>query len=267
METIKTGYKASWVIINPQDAAMILKYNDKNRRPKKILIAHFARQMVAGKWVVNGHSIKISESGMLLDGQNRLNAVIASRKPIVTLLVEGLPMNSFSSMDEGSKRTMADTLYVNAVGHDVVIGAVLKIINARRKRVALDSSFNRLSNNDGLVLWEKYKDEISQSVAICQNMRKITQLPMVIYLHLQAKKIDYDAANTFFKLLDSGEFMSKRNPISLLRSKLIENKLLKIKRPKITHNLIAHAWNLYRKNKELSCLKVDPNRIDFIEMK
>ena len=266
MKTIKTEYKATWVLITPDDATNILKYNDKNRRQKPNLIDHYAQQLSVGNWVMNGHSIKISESGMLLDGQNRLMAIIKAQKPMPTLLIEGLPISTFSSIDEGSKRTIADTLYVKGVGYSVVKGAVLRIISARNQSKMHTGGAAKLSNSDSLVLWNMHKEEIIYSVSICSQLKKVTLLPVSIYLHMQARKIDKSQADLFFKSLCTGEFLGKRNPIFIVRRKLIENKLLKVNSPIIAYNLIAHAWNLYRDNKEVSFIR-GINVSGYIELK
>jgi hypothetical protein len=61
-------------MITPEMAERILSGKAPNRHVSAGVIHKYARDMVAGRWRLNGQTIKISSSGKLLDGQHRLEA-------------------------------------------------------------------------------------------------------------------------------------------------------------------------------------------------
>lgn len=57
------------VTVTPALAAAWLQLNVGNRNPSKAKVKRFAAAIAAGKWTVNGETLKFSVSGRLLDGR------------------------------------------------------------------------------------------------------------------------------------------------------------------------------------------------------
>ena len=66
------------VMVTPELAAEWLTHNTHNRGLKPIAIKRFAEDMTTGDWQWNGESIRFAADGTLLDGQNRLHAIVDS---------------------------------------------------------------------------------------------------------------------------------------------------------------------------------------------
>lgn len=65
------------VLIDKDYAAHLLESNTHNRPPNEQAITRYVMDMKDGRWRENtGELIKISKSNTLLDGQNRLIAVM-----------------------------------------------------------------------------------------------------------------------------------------------------------------------------------------------
>src|SRR5664279_4273925 len=75
-------FTADIEVITPSLAATYLEANIKNRKVKEKAVQRYAADMVAGEWMLTGEAIKFSDEGSLLDGQNRLRAIVMSRTPI-----------------------------------------------------------------------------------------------------------------------------------------------------------------------------------------
>ena len=99
-------------MITPELARALLK-SDGNRPFRRALALRYDESMNRGAWTINGESIKIGESGRLLDGQHRLHAVILHGRPVEMLVTRGIvnEQQAFLTMDSGSKRKTADRLY------------------------------------------------------------------------------------------------------------------------------------------------------------
>lgn len=89
---------------------MMLRSNTRNRRLKPAAIAKYANDMTHGRFQLNGETIKFAASGVLLDGQNRLHAIVASGKTVDCIVVHGLDEDAQLTIDTGVKRSFGDHL-------------------------------------------------------------------------------------------------------------------------------------------------------------
>jgi len=95
--------------ITPKKASAWLLNNTHNRNPKEKKIEQYAEDIRRGDWEVNGSSI-VFNGKRLIDGQNRLMAVIKANKPIRSLVVKGVQAKAQETLDIGAARSFADTL-------------------------------------------------------------------------------------------------------------------------------------------------------------
>lgn len=117
----KSDITLSFEEVSPELAQKWLDENhDNQRKIKKNVVAQYVRQMNNGQWLSdNGETVKFTEEG-LSDGQHRLHAVIEHGKPVVLMVMRGLKKEHMTSMDMGSKRTLADILRIH--GHEPIKG-------------------------------------------------------------------------------------------------------------------------------------------------
>lgn len=101
-----------WVDITPSLASEWMKLNTLNRPKKLGKIAIYASDMADERWPITGATICFGRSSRLLDGQNRLQAIIDSGKTIRTLVVSGLDDDIFDVIDGGARRTSSDVLVI-----------------------------------------------------------------------------------------------------------------------------------------------------------
>ena len=97
-------------VINPQVAQAHLGKNIGNRKLRVAHVRNLAGAMSRGEWRLTHQGIAFSETGRLIDGQHRLNAVIESGKSVAMVVIRGLPDDSFKAVDLGNRRTTADVL-------------------------------------------------------------------------------------------------------------------------------------------------------------
>lgn len=106
-------------IITPDIARQYLTQNIANNRKKKdAKITAYARDIRSGGWVLTGEAIKFDEDGNLVDGQNRLSAVIVADTAAAFLVVRGISREAVALLDSGTSRSGADALTIaGVVGH------------------------------------------------------------------------------------------------------------------------------------------------------
>ena len=76
--------------ITPEMAAEYLKHNAHHRKVKQKKIDEFANTLKSGTWQLNGKTVVFDSNGRLMGGQHRLNAVVQSGIPLLTLVVRGV---------------------------------------------------------------------------------------------------------------------------------------------------------------------------------
>ena len=115
----KSALTAEITSIDAATAGSWLSLNYTGQRKlKSANVRKIARSIGRGYFQFNGQPILFDPNGRLLDGQNRLAALIEARKihkhlsscpkTISCLVVRGIPTEAFPTLDQGAKRTTAD---------------------------------------------------------------------------------------------------------------------------------------------------------------
>lgn len=90
-----------------------------NRTQKGARITRYARDMAAGRWNSDtGETVKFNTFGELIDGQNRLCAVVEADKLTPGIVVDldvarGLPVEAMQVIDSGASRSLSDVLRIS----------------------------------------------------------------------------------------------------------------------------------------------------------
>jgi hypothetical protein len=90
----------------------LLAMNTRNRTIRPSVVAYYKRMIEDGRWLVVNQGIGVSASGILIDGQHRLEALKAAGYPAVDLvLVLGLKDEAAAAIDQGANRNARDYLH------------------------------------------------------------------------------------------------------------------------------------------------------------
>lgn len=112
--------------ITPEKAREYLgKNTDNYRKLNQIRITSYAADMKSGRWQLNGEAIKFAKSGVLLDGQHRLYAIIRADTPVQMLVIYDIDDDT-NIYDIGSARSLGAILRKNGIadGNYVVLASV-----------------------------------------------------------------------------------------------------------------------------------------------
>lgn len=99
---------ARYELITPQMAADFLKQNTGNRNIRHWWVRALAGAIRRGEWVPTHQGIAITQSGRLLDGQHRLEAIVLSGIPCWMLVVRDVDEEAFMVTDRGRVRSYSD---------------------------------------------------------------------------------------------------------------------------------------------------------------
>lgn len=243
--------------IDPQVATEYLGKNTNNRRKKPGLIKKLVRDIESGRFKLNGETIVFADTGRLLDGQNRLMAVIEAGKGVWSLVVNGVPEDAFDTFDAGISRYIADALTIRGEVNTVMLASAVSTVW---------KYYNGCVDNNTVyptpVEAELFLDKnpgIRKSVAyLCQDKdhRATNPMPpsMVAAFHYLFSRVDEDLADSFLEEMATGEI--KHKPFLLFRERLLKNKISVAKLSRVTiMALLIKTWNAIRAGEVPQVLK------------
>ena len=247
--------KITQVVLTPDMARDMMRKNTHNRPIKRNHLAFLIREMVEGRWKMNGDPIRIGKDGSLIDGQHRLVAIIQTGISINTVLMTGMDLDVFETIDSGASRSHGDTLAVAGQSNSRNLSAALIVVD---ELLAGKTDFKRtkkISNAEILVLMEKHV-AIKNSLHWARPTRNIVPYSVSVALHYLFSQTSPEKADSFFEKIRDGIGLKYDDPAYLLRQRLISNATTK---GKITRRymiaLFIKAWNAYSSSRSLKCLK------------
>src|SRR5215467_2969648 len=112
--------------ITPTMAAQMLGTSAGNRPIRKAVVERYARDMIGGKWTLNGEGIKFDTAGRLVDGHHRLQAIVMSKTDQLMLVVRNVPEHAMLTLDTGISRSFHDASIVAGKHYDRGVGPVAR---------------------------------------------------------------------------------------------------------------------------------------------
>jgi hypothetical protein len=243
--------------VTPKLAQQWLGLNTSNRKLKPAQVASFAEDMRAGRWVLNGEAIKFAGPAYaptkLLDGQNRLHAVLKAGVPVSLAVVFGVDPTAQTTMDSGSKRTAADNLSIAGIQNSNVVAAAAAIALRARAGSLTSSSKSRPSNATIAEFIGENPDIIKSGVIGAKFGNKAdVSATLVTYTHWVFSKISPEDAYTFWCDAAEKTGLASGDPILALTNRFAESRRSRerVSTP-VALSAIFRAWNYRRDGKPL----------------
>lgn len=256
---IESPIIARVVRVDQELAKALLAFNlDGNRRTPASATARLARVIGTDKWRVNGESLKFAIDNVMPDGQTRLKACIESGRSFDTVVLLNLPVDIYDSLDQGRKRKVEDALTRHGVTHARVMAAAVIAIDALKARSAPVSGSRWVGTDaDEALSFINDNPRLSASVIATAPAVKLAPHSLLAALHFHFAGLDPAMADTFFADLASGANLKDKDPVYVLREKLIDDTRTRAKNreaPNRWHTLawIILAWNARRLRKSMT---------------
>ena len=246
----KHGMFSEFAELSPELASMLLKINPNNRQMKQHHVERMASDITSGLWRVTGETIVISKCGLLNDGQNRCAAVIRAGRSITVNFVFGADRESRLFMDQGLTRTPGDYLGMDGIRDpNNIAAAARKILDIERYGKLITGLSGKPSKAEVQEFAHSISTALDRSICVCRRRGhgKVASLSSLMTAHYLMSKVDPDDADDFIEKLIDGTGLGARDPVFVVREKLIDPK----KRLNQNEQLKAMfmGWNNYRKNK------------------
>ncbi|WP_436702163.1 hypothetical protein [Nocardioides sp. BYT-33-1] len=244
----KPNIKVEIILVTPDLAEAWLGKNTKNRNLVRKNITKFARDMKAGAWRMNGEAIKFASDGTLLDGQNRLHAVIASGASVWMMVIRELSADVMPTLDTGKSRSFANVLQIDGEGNTSSLAALVRRAlmwdaGQRTNAGQLSPTINEMQE------FLEDNPEIRTSAEVARKLQSRSLLPgSVLGLsHWLFSAIDPDAA-TWFVARVVDEDVPTGHPARVLHRRIVAMRLAggRINETEALA-LTIRAWNAYRR--------------------
>lgn len=250
--TVQSPPRFEIVDVTPTMAEEWLGRNDRNRPFKKVKIGQFVGALLRGEWAMTGEGIKFDTNGRLLDGQNRLAAVVQSGVTMRTTVIYGLQPAAQDNMDTGSARTSGDQLAIHGYKSPAAVGAAARLlILFKSDRFYVDRTEQQVTHAE-ILEFAQGNQLLVESVDRGMVMKQIAQpSPLSAACYLTAE-IDADASVEFFTRVNDGVNLGTDSPILAVRSRLYQARLDRVSvRPIPQMSLVIRGWNAWRRGESM----------------
>ncbi len=254
------GCRVEFRMVTPTMARELLAANTDNfRNPSKAVVASLAAAMIRGEWSFNGDTIAFDDRGVLVNGQHRLLAVIASGMTV--------PRDAYMTIDRQYRRRVRDDLrhQGEAASSDLASAARwLKIIHDGYGGHGSLSTVTTGQVNTIIAAWP----ELRHAVGIGSSLRKVTRNPgPLLAVHALTLRQYSTQSTEFFRSVVDGIGLAADAPAYLLRERLRGPADIMVNKERRSMNggdhaalLTVTAWNLFVTGERRAILKVHPTR-------
>ena len=248
---------ASLVYVTPDMAKRWLTKNERNRSVKTGKIKQYARDMAAGRWEITGEAVKFAKSGRLIDGQNRLLAVVESGATVPLFVIRGIDDSAQLVMDSGSPRSHGDALGFSGYAQPKDLAPAASALMAWRSGYFKHCMFQ---SNPGytkpeLVAFVEANPMLAEITPWAKRAQRELPLPIASLAACahEFMLIDTDDATDFFDRIHEMNLGPKADPINTLVRRVASDRSFK-KRVWASTGIyyLIRAWNAYRDEEPLT---------------
>lgn len=242
--------------VTPEMAMQLLDHNQQNRPLRQRHVQRIAGQILEGKWQYNGDTIKIADSGDVLDGQHRLWAIVEAKRAVESIIVRNVPKAAFSTIDTiRATRSGGDTLALLGVTrYRTAAATALTWLLRWQWGVMADwkAPQNKIENSDVEEAW-KHHPGILQAVERAANLRGLVNAPLMAFLYYAMSNRNAELAERMMETLENPAGVSVSDPFFRLRSYFTANHHQR-KEPLTTIALAFKAANAAHKQLKIQVL-------------
>lgn len=253
--------------ITPKKAKELLEKNTHNRPVSQKRVNHYADIMKQGKWHLTHQGIAISKTGVIVDGQHRLLAVIQSNMPIDFNITYDVEDETFKYVDVGYTRTTSNIFAIEGISnytkHASGVSRYHGFMNSQGSLSTTTSSRveNNYTHDDYLQFYYDNEDFLIQVQSLATSLYSKYKILSTseIYAFIVYANIDcnwsFEKVKSFFDHVYMLRHDAKSNVPRLLFDKLIQNATGTVEiKPKVKTALIIKAFNYFIKGKSLKRL-------------
>lgn len=239
-------------LITPELAKEYLALNiEVNRNKKRDRILLYSKEILEGRWIADtGETVKISKSGRLIDGQNRLYAIIKANKAAYITIVTGVDDEAFKVIDSGASRNAGDAFKIAGVPHSTLVPSIISTYNLL---IGEMSPRERRKSSSSALLDQYFEDDdfwdasTNKALIWYKDFSRVLPPSLIGGLYTYFYSVNQEDAHEFMDQVCSG--LNVELPIiKTLRLRLIDDAKQVRKMPLVLKvAYIIKTWNFFRK--------------------
>lgn len=254
------------ITLTPALAGLLLECNPINRPINKRNSLDLAADIASGRFEFNGESIVISDSGILLDGQHRCQQVIATNRPIETVVVFGPKEKARFTIDSGKSKTVSNYLAMKGRAYTQVLGPAINYYLqwSRHGIINVAGEYNKPTKAEILIAADEIKG-VDESVEFTYpTMKTIRSHAVLAFCHFVfRKKAGREAADNFILRLIEGDNLKRGDPLLYCRNRLL-NAGIEV-RANSRIELVFKCWNAHRLGHGVEHCKLSGGKLPKLE--
>ncbi|MFE4592651.1 hypothetical protein [Streptomyces laurentii] len=163
--------------MTPEMAEVLLSRAVVNRRLDWGQVDFLADSITRKEWQLTHQGIALDgplDTGCLLDGQHRLNAIVKAGVPVWMYVFEGLPRAAFPVLDTGKRRSGVDALSFTGEKYLPVLYSAIRhvLLFKNMPESSWSGSEARIANSRILAAQEEDSDMYREAVAVGRDISK-----------------------------------------------------------------------------------------------
>lgn len=255
------------VMANPELAREWLQTAASNRRLNEKAVDRLSRDMLEGRWLLNGESIKFDRDGHLIDGQHRLAAIVKSGITVPMLVVFDLDPLAQQTVDLGVSRTTGQIASMAGVKNANAKGAIsVALIRYHRNREHKWTSSNVPSKTEQLNYMLEHNLLLSQALQDAEEVHRA----------MGAHRTSYGAAAALVRLAGNSrpdwlpfhERIGDGAGLTHGDARLaLRNQMMRVRKQHTVWEAqqqlawVIKAWNAYCQGDQVKVLRFTPNML------
>lgn len=259
--------------LTAETAAIWLQHNHQlQRNLRSTGAARLTRDMNNDHFVENGDTIRWSrtEAGepVLIDGQHRCQAIVASGRTQWVLVAFDLPELARMTIDQGRVRSMGDVHKMNGEINTTMLAAVQRACYMWHLGFRGRTGKLQPSPHEETRFLDEHP-EIREAVAEADRFRRRDKILAPSTMGLcwwLFEQISPLQCREFFERLTDGAMLHQHHPILTLRTRLIETRGARGDKDPVMHRAwMIKTWNAFRAGRPQKLIKWDEEREGFPE--
>lgn len=212
--------KLEMIKLTPEMATELLEHNTHNRPISDMHVHRIAGQIIAEKWRFNGDTIKLADTGDVLDGQHRCWAVIEAKKSVETIIVRGIERDAFTTIDTVRRsRTGGDTIALSGTARyrNQIASALQWLLRWQSGKIEnWNSPENRIENSDIEKAYAEHP-QIIRAVERAAGLRPLANVGIVAFIYYILTNRNPELAERMMETLEEPAGVGVSDPFYRLR--------------------------------------------------
>lgn len=245
-------------LVTPATAAAWLGNVYEGQRPlRKRQVEKYARDMAAGRWGFSDAAICFDVDGAMIQGQHRCHACVESGRSFYSIIVRGMPSDTYGVLDQGIKRSPTDVLRSMGEANVATRAAVARLVWCYRNDDLSRMASIAVSTPE-VVQVSLSEPLMGEACRVADRVRKSAGIKSSVAgaSFIITKERAPNTAAWFFERLVDGVGLSENEPVRLLRERMLKEKDTKGHLPqKDVMALVLKAWNYTVKGQAIRTLR------------